>query len=110
MFLQPRSRLGMSLIDVSITCSGAQGLRLNQTAVATSSTLYARDLYVSGCHNALLQEGASRVGGPPPGQWLPRNGKTRAGPYKKWFCLFFIARKMILFCFCTEFEDLFSLS
>ncbi len=58
---------GMSLVDVAITCGGGAA----QTAVATSRSLFMRDVFVAGCGTAVAQSGAAAVPGPPPPQpWL----------------------------------------
>lgn len=58
---------GMSLVDVVISC-GSQ----SQKAITTGASVFARDLYVSGCGIAIDQ--SVRVGpalpGPPAGSWL----------------------------------------
>lgn len=69
------AKLGLSLVDVSITCRGG-----NQTAVSTVSTLYSRDLYVQGCAVAIEQSGATGVRGPPSGQWLHVSLYAKGGP------------------------------
>ena len=72
------ARLGMSLVDVAITCTGAPAA--NQTAIATGSTLYARDLYVKGCSTAVSQAGSAGIAGPPPGQHLHVSVYAKGGP------------------------------
>lgn len=58
---------GMSLVDVTIVCAGGTA----QTAIATTRSLFMRDVYVSSCGTAVSQTGASDVPGPQPSQtWL----------------------------------------
>ena len=55
---------GMSLVDVAIECEG--GAAAGQVAVdVASSSLYARDLYVRGCAQAVGQAGAAPLPAPP---------------------------------------------
>lgn len=58
---------GMSLVDVSITCGGSYSP--TSTAVSTTKSLYAQNLYVSGCGVSITTPYAAQVPGPPLGQW-----------------------------------------
>ena len=57
---------GMSLVDVSIACAAGSPA----AAVATPASLYAAELYVTGCAVAVAQAGAPPLAGAPPGGWL----------------------------------------
>ena len=57
---------GMSLVDVSIACSGTGG----QTAINTTQSTYMRDIFVRGCAVAINQASAPMLPGPPSGSWL----------------------------------------
>ena len=59
---------GMSLVDGEIVCAG--GSSAGQTAVATTRSLFLRDVFVSGCATAIAQTGADTVSGPGAGAWL----------------------------------------
>jgi hypothetical protein len=70
------AKLGLSLVDVSITCDG-----VNQTAISAKSTVYGRDLYFKGCGTAITQSGASGLAGPTlSNQWLHVSLYAKGGP------------------------------
>lgn len=53
------STLGMTFVDVNITCTGA-----NLTAISTKMSLHLRDVYVSGCGVSVDQANAPSIPGP----------------------------------------------